>query len=522
MYKFLACLAMANLYFLHLWRILLVPSRQYFLGTLPGPADYSILFGNILLVSLLMYGCLALVSRYMGNFWTNAIMALYLLLLFVLSVTAYRPEFTTAVFGITHPNLMKLAVVLVILGLMRLADGKWLALVPRTFTFVGLILLPCFFLTVLESVESLLVRTVHSQSGVESAGQNWEQTSARTALIIFDMLDYELLFDPASKPPDVQIPEFNKLRYESVFAEKATTNSKWTLTAIPTLTTGRIVADAEPVSSDDLLLTFAGSREQKTWKQQPTIFSEARDARIATGLVGWYHPYCRIFGPMLASCEWVPYPESFEDRGSTPLSVERAVIEVMVDELFGLHPPLVVDSMLQINKNIRRKYIDSYQRLLAAAAHALTDPKLNFVVVHMSVPHTPSIYNRATQQFSMEDGDYLDNIALADRTLGKLRHEMEHAGLWDTTNIVVTADHGFRDPETPGWKHTPTPEHVPLFVKMSGFHESVVDEQPFEIVRVYHLLLALLRRQVITPEQAKESLHLAPLQQRYLTQVISR
>jgi hypothetical protein len=449
----------------------------------------------------------------MGNFWTNAIMALYLLLLFDLSITAYRPGFTLAVFGITHPNRMKLAVVLVILGLMGLAGGKWIALVPRTFTFVGLILLPCLFLTMWESVESLVVRTVHSQSGVEQAGQNREQTSARTALIIFDMLDYELLFDRSSKPPDVQIPEFNKLRYESLFAEKATTNSRWTLTAIPTLTTGKIVADAEPVSSDDLLLTFEGSRERKTWRQEPTIFSEARDARIATGLVGWYHPYCRIFGPMLASCEWVPYPERFEDRGSTPLSVERAVIEVMADELFDSHSPLVVDRMLQTNKNIRRKYIDSYQRLLAAAAHALTDPRLSFIVVHMPVPHTPSIYNRATQQFSTEDGDYLDNIALADRTLGKLRREMEYAGLWDTTNIVVTADHGFRDAETPGWKHTPTPEHVPLFVKMSGFHESLIDEQRFETVRVHDLLLALLRKQVVTPEQAKVSLHLVPLLQ---------
>jgi hypothetical protein len=504
-----ACLAVSNLFFIHLWRTLLVPAWQYHLGILPGPLDFAIVLANILAVSLLMYGCLALARCYMGNFGANVAIVTYLFLLLLLSVTAYHPEISDSVFGIAHPNRTKIAVVLAISGLTPLAVRKWPAVLRRTFHLVGLSLLPCFFFTVLRSAESFVVRGVQSGSTVgSSAGENPAQKPARTALIVFDMLDYELLFE--HKPSDVQIPEFDKLRYESLFAEKATTASQWTLTAIPTITTGKIVTEAQPISPDDLLLTFEGLPEKKGWKHQPTIFSEARDAGMATGVVGWYHPYCRLFGAMLASCEWVPFPEKFEDRGSTPLGVERAVIEVITDDLFASSPPPVADRILEVNKNMRRKYIDSYHRLLAAAMYALTNPALDFVVVHMPVPHTPSIYNRSTQQFSEENGDYLDNVALADRTLGALRREMEHAGLWDTTNILVTADHGFRDAGKSEWKHTPTPYHVPFFLKMSGFDRAIEDEQPFNTVRIHDLLLALLQRQVATPEQAKECLHAAP------------
>src|SRR5262249_52684525 len=183
---------------------------------------------------------------------------------------------------------------------------------------------------------------------------------------------------------------------------------------------------------------------------------------------------------------------------------------------------------LKTSKNLRRKYIDSYQEMLAAATRALTNPALNFVLVHMPVPHTPSIYNRSTQKFSTENGNYFDNVILADHTLGILRREMEHTGLWETTNILITADHGLREEEwseigSTAWNNQPTPYHVPLFLKMGGFHQSVVDEQPFNTVRIHDLLLALLQGQVATPEQAKEWLHLAlPPRSQYLKQLISK
>jgi len=372
-----------------------------------------------------------------------------------------------------------------------------------------MILIPCTFLLVFESIEYLLVRRVQAEPAVHPAdGKNPAEKFARTTLIIFDMLDYDLLFD--HKPPNMQLSEFDRLRSESLFAQKATSPNEFTIHAIPSLTTGAIVRDAEPISTDDLLLTFEGSPKKKRWKLQPTILSEARDAGMTTGWVGWYHPYCRLFSDMLTSCEWVPWLEKFLDRGSTLSGVERAIAEVISEDLFGPDPPHIVKSILKVDQNMRRKYIDSYQRLLTAAKKALTDPGINFVVLHLPVPHFPTIYNRSTQQFSTENGDYMDNVALADRTLGELRREMEHAGLWETTNILITADHGYRLVGPPEWKHTPTPYHVPFFLKISGFDRHLEDDQPFNTIRIHDLLLALLEGQVATPEQAKGWLHSAP------------
>lgn len=40
--------------------------------------------------------------------------------------------------------------------------------------------------------------------------------------------------------------------------------------------------------------------------------------------------------------------------------------------------------------------------------------------------------------------DYLDNVALADQSLGAVRRAMEAAGQWDRTAVIISADHGWR------------------------------------------------------------------------------
>ena len=164
------------------------------------------------------------------------------------------------------------------------------------------------------------------------------------------------------------------------------------------------------------------------------------------------------------------------------------------------------DGILRGDHNWRRNYIDSYRYVLGAATDALTNRDLDLVVIHMPVAHTPPIYDRSTQQFTTEKGDYLDNLELADRTLGLLRRSMEHAGLWEVTNILVTADHGFRDASPSEWKHISTPLHVPFFLRMSGFQQHVEDDHRFSTILVHDLLLALLKREVATPAEARHLL----------------
>ena len=493
----LACLASANLYLLNVWRTLISPARHYQLMVVPGPLDFGVAMANILGIALLMYGILGIARRWMGERATSSVVLIYLSLLFTLVIKAYDLDDF-------WPNRIK-ALMVTIIASGLLVIWKSPGTMPKLFRAIGLLLLPCLAVTALDSAEAVLMRPVESGSALSAPFDKGHHSAnpARSAWIIFDMLDYDLLFD--HRAPDVPVPEFERLRRESLFARNAASPALFTKEAIPAMTTGKLVTDALPISADDLLLTIEGSPQKLHWKFLPTIFSEARDFGMSVGMVGWYHPYCRLFNAMLSSCEWTPIPEKLKDRDITAWGIERAMAEVITEDLVGPGPN-IVQSVLKKEERGRGKYIDSYQHLLGAAKKALTNPALDLVVVHLSVPHTPPIFDRYSQRFSTEKGDYLDNLVLADRTLGILRHDMENAGLWESTNILVTADHGFRSTGPSDWNHRPTPLHVPFFLKMNGFQEHIEDDHPFNTIVVHDLLLALLKREVVTPGEARELL----------------
>ncbi len=490
-----ACLVLATLYFLRVWRALIVPARQYHLNVLPGPLDFVVLAVNVLGFAILMFACLAAARRWMGERIESAIVFIYLALLLVMAARAYDAD-------IFWTNRMR-AVPLVLLGSGLMVIWRAPALMRRTFQFAGLILLPAVVVITVRSAESLLVKPVQSSASDLGRTEHYRQ-AARTAWIVFDMFDYDLAFD--HRQPDVLLPEFDGLRAESYFARNAASPNQWTLGAIPAMTMGKVVTKATPVSSDDLLVTIDGSQEV-SWKSQATIFSEARNAGMTIGVVGWYHPYCRLFGSMLSSCEWVGFPNKLDDRVLTPRSIEEAITEVVVDDLVGPDGPYTVEKLLKIAENQRRRYIGTYQHTLDAATRALTNPELDLVMIHFPVPHTPGIYDRSTQQLSSEKGDYLDNLVLADRTLGTFRRAMEHAGLWETTNILITSDHGFRSAGPPEWKHDFTPFHVPFFLRLGGREQHIEDDFSFNTIVVRDLLLALLKKEIVTTEQARDWLH---------------
>ena len=69
----------------------------------------------------------------------------------------------------------------------------------------------------------------------------------------------------------------------------------------------------------------------------------------------------------------------------------------------------------------------------------------DFVFLHLPVPHPPGFYNRKTQQFDVSgDRSYIDNLALADKTLGQLLAILRQSPRWKDTSVVVCGDHSWR------------------------------------------------------------------------------
>jgi hypothetical protein len=107
----------------------------------------------------------------------------------------------------------------------------------------------------------------------------------------------------------------------------------------------------------------------------------------------------------------------------------------------------------------------------------------------------------------------VDNLALADRTLGDVRKAMEKAGLWDRSIVLVSSDHPLRPYEwnyrptwtaedqqvTPAGKESPL---IPFLLKLPGESRGVSFKPAFNTVLTQDLLLAALQGKITTPKAA--------------------
>jgi arylsulfatase A-like enzyme len=142
------------------------------------------------------------------------------------------------------------------------------------------------------------------------------------------------------------------------------------------------------------------------------------------------------------------------------------------------------------------------------------DPRLGFVMLHFPAPHMYAIYNRWRRDFSLDSTlDYLDNLALVDRTVGELRAKLEAAGLWDRTSILVTADHGFRPNMWRGrygWTQNMerisqhASQQVPFILKLAGKRDHVVVDRPFSNIVSGDVATAVLSGQISSAAQAAD------------------
>jgi arylsulfatase A-like enzyme len=110
-------------------------------------------------------------------------------------------------------------------------------------------------------------------------------------------------------------------------------------------------------------------------------------------------------------------------------------------------------------------------------------------------------------------GDYLGNLLLADRTLGELRKAMERAGVWDSTTLLVSSDHGLRataQDVVPLWgdarqivDRPGIDPRVPFLVKLAGYKMPVTFNSPLSTVLSCDLVMAVLGGNIATPEDLR-------------------
>jgi len=303
----------------------------------------------------------------------------------------------------------------------------------------------------------------------------------RAVWIVFDEWDQRLTFD--DRPRGLELPEIDRFRAAAVYANHALPPAGETALSITSLLSGRTVRDARPVAPNALRITFADSGESTTWGREPNVLSETRAWGRNVAVIGWYLPYCRVFASVLTACDWIELPVQSNSLGETfgealPNQF-RSLFETNLLSPFG--------QSLAVRRHARR-YQDAVERAAAAAA----DSDMALTLIHLPAAHVPYFYDRRTQRpyaaNSLVAG-YVNGLALADWTLGRIRERMEHENVWDSSTVLLTSDHWFRQSELFDGK---TDHRVPFLVKLAGQHGATSYDRAFNTTLSAELVSAAL------------------------------
>jgi len=138
------------------------------------------------------------------------------------------------------------------------------------------------------------------------------------------------------------------------------------------------------------------------------------------------------------------------------------------------------------------------------ARDLLEDNQVDFVFIHLSIPHPPATFDRRTGKFDLSHGSsYFDNLALADKTLGQFIATLRQSPRWSHTSVVINGDHSWRtfiwrkskfwtpqeDLVAPKSTFDPRPM---LMVHQFGQTTSQVIGEPFPLIRVHDIVDSLI------------------------------
>jgi hypothetical protein len=337
---------------------------------------------------------------------------------------------------------------------------------------------------------------------------------SRAVWLIFDELDQRLAFQ--QRPASVSMPEFDRLRGESFYGGHTQRAGRNTLLATASLLTGRTVAriDIQPPGRHEL--TFAGGTQTAPFSSTSTIFSRARKAGANAAIAGWYQPYCRLFADNLTECVWASAESQLlADDPGVAVPFVRRMTEILVLQarkipgtiLLGLAPK---DPFPPDIGATRRDRIREYEMLREAAFRQACDQSLDLVYIHWPIPHAPGIYERKSHSLTAGESDYLDNLELADRSMGELRAAMLHCGTWDSSAVLVSSDHSLRSeamdaepfdkPDMAGIEPVES-DLVPFLLKLPHQNSPARYDDPFNAVVSSDLILAILKGGITSPGQ---------------------
>jgi hypothetical protein len=333
--------------------------------------------------------------------------------------------------------------------------------------------------------------------------------------IVFDEMSYDQAFD--SRAPGLALPNIDRFAAQATVFAHTKPAGLYTDIVLPSLMTGLSV-DSVRSSADGHTLYLhlpPGPGVPASWRPfdaRQAIFGDADTLGYHSAVVGWYNPYCRVLGSLLSDCFWTgqtdftgmyPARNIHDNLFHLPMRLLREVPGF----LFSHH----ARAMNQAND--AQLHINDYNQIYQRADAVLEQPSLDFVLLHLPIPHPNGIYDRAHGVLTTGKSTYLDNLALADRYLGHVREVLEQQHQWDSATVIIMGDHSWRTKllwtSDPRWSaeeqaasHGGKFDDRPFYaLKLPKQTTPQRLDQPFSAVHTEALLDQLLRRKLATPEQ---------------------
>jgi hypothetical protein len=307
--------------------------------------------------------------------------------------------------------------------------------------------------------------------------------------LLFDELSYDQTFE--HRFPSLALPAFDSFKSKSVVFSNLQPAGYYTDRVIPSYLLGESVGNIRSNLDGDPVVKLTGKPWQ-AFDAQATLFAEAKRLGWTTGVVGWYNPYCRILVGTLNYCFWRMGDGQSDGAFPDHSALQNAAVPIE-EELHGFeHKPGFAEL----------KHAQDFTAIMPQAEALLRDQSIGFVFIHLPIPHPPGIYDRRTGRLRAT-GSYIDNLALADKSLAELMAILNATSLAPRTTVIVCSDHSWRVPmwrSPPLWtKEDETASHgrfdprPVLMIHFPGQHEGQLVTAPFPSIRIHEIIQHLLR-----------------------------
>ncbi len=332
--------------------------------------------------------------------------------------------------------------------------------------------------------------------------------SAPVVMILFDEFSTVSLMDENRRIDAVRYPHFATLARDASWYRNATAVSDVTRHAVSSILTGNypVVTKGKPTlptASDypnNLFTLLAAGYELKVFESVTELCPEDLCGDSATR-VGFSTRLKSLLTDIYAVYPQVVLPAAWTADMPDVTQTWKGFQETRAKPQADLSKPAFKDLVLQQIQAGRHKTFDRFLKSIDSPAQR----KLYFL--HTLLPHLPYSYTPSGKHYSMDTGvsgvdakttiwldeksvvhahqRYMLQVRYVDTLIGQLLERLKRVDLYDSSLIVVTADHGVSFRFNDGRRlvtdtNYPDILMVPLFIKLPFQKEARVDDRSVE------------------------------------------